>query len=58
MELKIFELDEIMERLMENGVQTFNNPGGNHDLEVILIEWGIYSKFLYKSDNGFEVKFN
>ncbi len=57
-ELRTFELDEIMEKLMENGIQTFNNPGGNHDLEVILIEWGIYSKFLNKTDDGFGVTFN
>ncbi|KJE48836.1 MULTISPECIES: AAA-associated domain-containing protein [Acidiplasma] len=54
-ELKSFSLDDILEKLKDNGVQTFNNPDGLHDLEVILIEWGVYSRLLKKTDDGFEV---
>jgi hypothetical protein len=50
-----FSLDDIIDRLKENDVPTFNNPDGSHDLEVILIEWGIYSRLLKKTDDGFEV---
>ncbi len=50
-----FSLDDLLEKLKENGVQTFNNPDGSHDLEVILIEWGMYSRLLKKTDDGFEV---
>ncbi len=50
-----FSIDDLLDRLKENGVQTFNNPDGSHDLEVILIEWGMYSKLLKKTDDGFEV---
>ena len=50
-----FSIDDLLDKLKENGVQTFNNPDGNHDLEVILIEWGMYSKLLKKTDDGFEV---
>ncbi len=50
-----FTLEDIIDKLKENDVPTFNNPDGPHDLEVILIEWGIYSRFLKKTDDGFEV---
>ncbi|MEM0140047.1 MAG: AAA-associated domain-containing protein [Ferroplasma sp.] len=50
-----FTLDDLIDKLKENDVPTFNNPEGNYDLEVILIEWGIYSRLLKKTDEGFEV---
>ena len=50
-----FSIDDLLDKLKENDVQTFNNPDGSHDLEVILIEWGRYSKLLKKTDDGFEV---
>ncbi len=50
-----FSLEDIIDKLKENDVPTFNNPDGSHDLEVILIEWGIYSRLLKKTDDGFEV---
>jgi hypothetical protein len=55
MAMKSFTLEEIIDQLKENDVPTFNNPDGSHNLEVILIEWGIYSRFLRKTDEGFEV---
>ena len=53
--MRSFNLEDIIDKLKENNVPTFNNPDGNHDLEVILIEWGIYSRLLKKTDEGFEV---
>ena len=50
-----FTLEDIIDKLKENDVPTFNNPDGTHDLEVILIEWGIYSRLLKKTDDGFQV---
>ncbi|KAA8922826.1 AAA-associated domain-containing protein [Thermoplasma sp.] len=53
--LRRFDLDQLMQSLNEEGVQTFNSPSGTHDLEVILIEWGVYSGLLKKDDEGFSV---
>ncbi len=50
-----FELEDLLEFLENNGVQTFNSPYGLHDLEVILIEWGIYSGLLKKTDEGYSI---
>ncbi len=55
-EMKEFNLDDLLERLKENDVPTFNNPDGVHNLEIILIEWGIYSRLLKKTDDGFELR--
>ena len=49
-----FNLEELQDELQKQGVQTFNSPSGLHDLEVILIEWGVYSGMLRKTDEGFE----
>ncbi len=50
-----FESKDLLEILENNGVQTFNSPYGLHDLEVILIEWGIYSGLLKKTDEGYSI---
>ncbi len=50
-----FESKDLLEILENNGVQTFNSPYGLHDLEVILIEWGIYSGLLKKIDEGYSI---
>ncbi|MEM0195613.1 MAG: AAA-associated domain-containing protein [Candidatus Micrarchaeaceae archaeon] len=50
-----FDLENLQEELIKNNVQTFNSPSGRHDLEVILIEWGVYSGLLRKTDEGFSV---
>ncbi len=50
-----FELEDLLEILENKGVQTFNSPYGLHDLEVILIEWGIYSGLLKKTDEGYSI---
>ncbi|MCL4314517.1 MAG: AAA-associated domain-containing protein [Candidatus Thermoplasmatota archaeon] len=52
-ELKEFTLQEIYEKLLEKGIQTYNTPSGMRDLEVILIEWGLYSGMLRKTEDGF-----
>ncbi|MGC8608420.1 MAG: AAA-associated domain-containing protein [Thermoplasmata archaeon] len=51
-----FESKDLLEALENNGVQTFNSPYGLHDLEVILIEWGIYSGLLKKTDEGYVIQ--
>ena len=50
-----FKLEDLNDDLQTRGVQTFNSPSGLHDLEVILIEWGVYSGLLMKTDDGFAV---
>ena len=51
-----FELENLLEALQERGVQTFNSPTGHHDVELTLIEWGIYSGLLRKDGDSFVVK--
>jgi len=48
-----FELEKLLETLQDNGVQTFNSPTGHHDVELTLIEWGIYSGLLKKDGDMF-----
>lgn len=55
LELQSFTVDKLMESLEAKGIQTFNSPSGYHDLEIILIEWGVYSGLLRKDDQGFHV---
>ncbi len=50
-----FKVDDLSSTLEENGIQTYNNPSGLRDLEITLIEWGLYSGLLRKTDDGFEV---
>lgn len=52
-ELSDFELQALSEALEKKGVQTYISPSGLHDLEVILIEWGIYSGLLRKKGDRF-----
>ncbi len=49
-----FNLEDLLDELQKENVQTFNSPSGRHDLEVILIEWGVYSGLLKKTDEGFQ----
>ena len=53
LKLKKFDLEEIMEELAEEGVQKYNSPTGYHNLEVTLIEWGVYSGIIKKTEDGF-----
>ncbi|MEM3852264.1 MAG: AAA-associated domain-containing protein [Methanomassiliicoccales archaeon] len=51
--MREFELPALMDELQKKGVQTYNSPTGLHDLEVLLIEWGIYSGLLRKKTARF-----
>ncbi len=51
--LSKFELKDIKEELEKSGVQKYNNPAGTHNLEVTLIEWGVYSGLIKKEDDEF-----
>ncbi|BCU67722.1 ABC transporter ATP-binding protein [Sulfolobales archaeon HS-7] len=53
--LKRFSVEELMEKLQEEGVSKFNSPSGKHDLEVILNEWGVYSGLLRRSEDIYEL---
>ena len=54
LKLMDFELDDIMEELKTNGIQKYNNPSGLHNLEITLIEWGVYSGLIKKDDERFQ----
>ncbi len=53
--MKEFELKDILEELEKTGINKYNTPAGVHNLEITLIEWGIYSGLLKKTDDGFRV---
>ncbi len=53
LKLREFDLEQIMEALAEEGVQKYNSPTGYHNLEVTLIEWGVYSGIIKKTEDGF-----
>jgi hypothetical protein len=48
-----FDREEIMDEMMKNGIQKYNNPAGMHNLEITLIEWGVYSGLIKKDDDDF-----
>ena len=52
-ELREFDIEQLLEELESRGVQTFNSPTGHHDIEVMLIEWGIYSGLIRKDEGKF-----
>ena len=51
--MKKFTIQELMEELVKKNIYQYNSPSGYHDLEVILIEWGIYSGLLKKEEDYF-----
>ncbi len=53
--MKEFELKDMLEELEKTGINKYNTPAGVHNLEVTLIEWGIYSGLLKKTDDGFRI---
>ena len=53
--MKKFELKDMLEELEKIGINKYNTPAGVHNLEITLIEWGIYSGLLKKTDDGFKV---
>ena len=55
LELKSFTVEELQSKLEEKGFAIYSGPSGLHDLEVILTEWGVYSKLLKRVGEGYEV---
>lgn len=52
-ELKRFTTEDLLERLRRKGIQLYVSPSGKYDLELTLIEWGVYSGFLSKEDEEY-----
>ncbi|MEM0321905.1 MAG: AAA-associated domain-containing protein, partial [Thermoprotei archaeon] len=42
LELRRFTPDELLDRLRMKGIQLYVSPSGKYDLELTLIEWGVY----------------
>ncbi len=55
MELKSFTVEELQSVLEKKGYPTYSGPTGLHDLEVILTEWGVYSKLLKRVEDKYVV---
>lgn len=55
-ELRKFTLEDLYDALERKGIQTYNSPSGKRDLEIILIEWGLYSGLLKKTDEDFQIQ--
>jgi len=51
-EFTIYELKDVLER---KGVQIYNSPEGLYDLQITLVEWGVYSGLLKKEGDKFMV---
>jgi Uncharacterized conserved protein len=49
-ELKIFTLEKLREALAEKGIQAYNKPEGLYELQLILLEWGVYSGLISRVD--------
>lgn len=43
-----FKLEDLQKELLKKGIQRFNSPSGLHELEIIFIEWGVYSGLFKK----------
>jgi Uncharacterized conserved protein len=52
-EMKRFKLEDLQKELIRNGIQRFNSPSGLHELEVIFIEWGVYSGLFKKHEEEY-----
>jgi len=55
-ELKSFTVKELLEKLEDKGITIYSSPTGYNDLEIILVEWGIYSGFLAREGDHYIVK--
>jgi hypothetical protein len=55
-ELRRFTPEELLDRLREKGIQLYVSPSGKYDLELTLIEWGVYSGFLAKDDEEYVIR--
>ncbi|QGA55164.1 ABC transporter ATP-binding protein [Sulfolobus sp. E5-1-F] len=55
LELKYFTIEELKYVLEKKGIQVYNSPEGLYDLQITLVEWGIYSGLLKKEGDKFIV---
>jgi len=55
-ELKSFTVKELLKKLEDKGITIYSSPTGYNDLEIILVEWGIYSGFLEREGDRYIVK--
>ncbi|QKR00453.1 ABC transporter ATP-binding protein [Metallosphaera tengchongensis] len=59
MELKVFSLNELLETLQRKGIQNYNKPEGMYELQLIILEWGVYSGLISRLDeNRFKVNYD
>ncbi|MEM3670261.1 MAG: AAA-associated domain-containing protein [Thermoprotei archaeon] len=58
LEMGKFTVEDLAKKLEEKNVQTFISPRGNLDLEMLLVEWGVYSGLLRKEDEKYYVAQN
>ena len=54
-ELKSFTVKQLQDELERKGFPDYSGPGGEYDLEIILTEWGVYSKLLRKEGDVYRV---
>lgn len=58
-ELKSFKLEELKEALERKGIYIYASPEGLYDLQITLIEWGVYSGLISRSeDNTYKVNYD
>ncbi|ACP38858.1 AAA-associated domain-containing protein [Saccharolobus islandicus] len=55
LELKYFTIEELKYVLEKKGIQVYNSPEGLYDLQITLVEWGVYSGLLKKEGDKFIV---
>ncbi|AOL17701.1 ABC transporter ATP-binding protein [Sulfolobus sp. A20] len=54
-ELKEFTIEQLKNVLQKKGIQLYNSPEGLYDLQITLVEWGVYSGLLKKEGEKFLV---
>ncbi len=54
-ELKEFTIEQLKNILQKKGIQLYNSPEGLYDLQITLVEWGVYSGLLKKEGEKFIV---
>jgi hypothetical protein len=55
MELKSFTVNQLQEALEKKGFPDYSGPTGYYDLEIILTEWGVYSKLLKREGEVYKI---
>jgi NitT/TauT family transport system ATP-binding protein len=54
-ELGEFTVEELLQKLLNKGLVKYGGPSGIYDLQIILLEWGVYSGLLSVKGNKFLV---